>query len=348
MAPKPAAPAAMARYQPGVWLLLGLLASLLLAPSGAAAAQRKPKPSKQVAANQPNGGTDIAEAEAGTSPAPAKGAADSAKPSPPPRIGLNEHLRLLLRPVVMGLVPPPDPQGYGECLLRLTQASAEELGLHYEIKERRALPAKTSTYQLIGVDDTQIRRGELRLARQAALAPGLLPLSAWPPGVHKLDGGLLWLSGEQWRSLKSSGRLRWGAEAAPLVVSDPAARYPCVVNGREVLLPALRASDGQADYWILDDPDNPLVLKLSGASLPPGAEAPPKTAANAPPGPAAQQAHRQEADKDEVLGLVNGAERARAETNSETLAADSAEPRGDAELQSDGIGIGFAVVEIDF
>jgi hypothetical protein len=43
------------------------------------------------------------------------------------------------------------------------------------------------------------------------------------------------------------------------------ANYPCWINGVRSELPALTAVDsiGLAEYWILDDPANPLVLKMS-------------------------------------------------------------------------------------
>lgn len=265
----------------------------------------------------------------------ARPAASAPRLGPAPEITLDARLRLVLRPVVLGLVPPSDPQGYGECLLRLTAAGPDWLELHYEVKERRSPLLAASTPQLVGVTDTQIRRGELRLDRRRGAPDGLLPLSAWPSGRAELAGGLLWLSAEQLTALRASGRLAWGA--GELELTAPSARYPCVVNGRECLLPALRARDAAAEYWILDNAENPLVLKVSGLSQPPGAE--PK------PAPAAAETQRRAGpEADEALGLINpGASRRPAERPQDTAA-----PGGGAEAQPHGIGTGFAVVEINF
>ncbi|GEM_PF-2557785 len=200
-----------------------------------------------------------------------------------PSIPLERHLRMLIRPTLLGLVPPADPEGYGAAFVRVLSVSDGTLDVRYEIKEL-SLDAE-------GEDLTRIRHGDVA-ARGLTGGAGIAPPLFWPDGDFETAGGLLWLPRPLFDALSADG-------TAPLIVEllsdDTAARtfaarldglqgdaedggrglelqllaaderYSCWVNGERLLLPALRARDSLslAEYWILADRDNPLVLKMS-------------------------------------------------------------------------------------
>ncbi|MBN2082658.1 hypothetical protein JW859_10705 [bacterium] len=205
----------------------------------------------------------------------------------PIQVPLRENLRFLVRPTLMGLVPPADEQGYGEAFIRVIQSETDLLQIRYEIKERWE-PEESS--EETDVPPVRIRRGAIDiLGCESGL--GMHPLLFWPDGDWSTATGLLWVPRASFRELKEAGACDWALDhrvtgeterslagaleqalpdarrAQPdlrLLVGEPA-MYPCWINGERSALPAVRATDSQglADYWILDDPDNPLVLKLS-------------------------------------------------------------------------------------
>jgi hypothetical protein len=178
--------------------------------------------------------------------------------------------------------------------------------VHYEIKEQHE--------QRVGsrpVDVTAIRRGEVSIA---AKEPQLQPPLLWTTGDWSTASGLLWLQPATYMQLKAAGstsfdlnlptgagnktlaealntivaerRAAYGLqEGMPtqLVVQDWRASYPAYVNGRRADLPAVRCTDSVrlAMYWILDDADNPLLLKMSYIA-PSLAETEPPVAAEKP------------------------------------------------------------------
>ncbi|MCH7472007.1 hypothetical protein IIA79_03540 [bacterium] len=141
---------------------------------------------------------------------------------------------------------------------------------------------------------TRIRRGNITVHGLNDSAQIISPLF-WGDGDWETDSGLLWLSRKAMGELHEHGITRWSLESTgdpgeepagsaaegvagllaehgleagdelALVMQDGPAAYPCYVNGKRVDLWAIRAADsaGLADYWILDDPGNPLVLKMS-------------------------------------------------------------------------------------
>lgn len=201
-----------------------------------------------------------------------------------PPIPLQRHLRMLIRPTLLGLVPPADPEGYGAAFVRVLSVGGGRLNVRYEIKEL--------TVDAEGEDLTRIRHGDA-VAHGLTDGEGIAPPLFWPDGDFETAGGLLWLPRPLFDALGADG-------AAPLsveLVSDDddaarvfaeqlagrqngegtadsqlelrlltaEARYSCWVNGERLSLPALRAVDGLglAEYWILRDRANPLVLKMS-------------------------------------------------------------------------------------
>ncbi len=126
------------------------------------------------------------------------------------------------------------------------------------------------------IEETRIRRGELNFSGLDSAAMASPPLF-WGDGPWQASGSGIWLSRALLAQLKQSGQAVWqrfemygppapaNAEAASLIVIKADAKYPCVVNGARVMLPALYCRDslGLAEYWIHDDPANPLLLKLS-------------------------------------------------------------------------------------
>lgn len=221
----------------------------------------------------------------------------SAVEEPPLSIPLNDTLRFVVRPTLFGLVPPPDPANYGEVFIRVRQVGENgSLGLYYEIKEEvpRNPDGETTTSHRKPILQTTIRRGLISVGRKAGKSYILPPLF-WQNGDFNTASGLLWLTRLEFSSLKLNSQTAWdigalegiaqwakadfeqvlgklqGTAAQPgdsrtvLRVVETSASYPVVVNGARVRLPAIKAHDslGLAEYWILDDPDNPLVLKLT-------------------------------------------------------------------------------------
>ena len=119
----------------------------------------------------------------------------------------------------------------------------------------------------------------------------------WGDGDWQVSSRLLWLSREAYTSLRTTSRCAWdptpleapggqgasplsealkqllGAAAQPsappleLLLTGYGTSYPAYVNGQRTSLPCLTARDslGLCNYWILDQEDNPLVLKASFA-----------------------------------------------------------------------------------
>jgi hypothetical protein len=215
-------------------------------------------------------------------------------------IPLERNTRFYIRPTLLGLVPPGDPTGYGGVFARITAVGDDALSLHYEIKE--AVPEDND-------EQTRIRRGEIEVTGLIG-GDAFIPPLFWPDGDWQTDTGLLWLPRGAFSALTDDGSCPWqfsfddlpttpaikevqarlqqlGAEdgALTLVAKGEGAAYPCRVNGERASLPAVRAEDsrGLMECWILDDPGNPLVLKLS--FLPPdGDELPPTTTVGEPLG----------------------------------------------------------------
>lgn len=316
-------------------LLSGGLALLAL-PSAATAGPFQPKNSKAQDAAPARPAT---QAPAETVPAQPPPAASSASDSPAaPAIPLRGDLRMLIRPTILGLVPNPDPDGFGEMFARVLAVEGGRARLYFEVKElvenrgpqtswlaslrdsqqREASKAANVTGSDTGVPDpsaagaqsssapvealaeddngraldlsdfgrliqqTRIRRGEINFGGLDSSARSAPPLF-WGDGPWQAQGSGLWVSRGVYQKLKSSGQADWDLSfemasvrqqensetpatgPAQLVVIGAQARYPCVVNGARVMLPALHCHDslGMAEYWVLDDPENPLLLKLS-------------------------------------------------------------------------------------
>lgn len=205
----------------------------------------------------------------------------------PVKIPLQKNLRLLVRPTLLGLVPPADSKSYGELFIRITAVEPDEARLRYEVKE--AVAAADSDEET-----TRIRRGEITVTGLAAADAMIAPMF-WPDGDMATGTSLLWLARNRFRELDGDERtvleLNFSRDeipaefhdlcshidtlrtAAGLEEGDPVylettaadALYPCLVNGERTALPVIRARDslGLAEYWVLNDAANPLVLKMS-------------------------------------------------------------------------------------
>jgi len=210
-----------------------------------------------------------------------------------PPIPLGRNLRFFVRPTLMGLVPPVDSEGYGEAFIRVLRVDSAGLDVRYEIKERIAQDAKAD-------DAPRIRRGEIHVTGFED-GTGITPPLFWPDGDWTAADGLIWLPRAGYQELIETGSCPWqidysaGAEdeavaelrrhlnsqsTAEGVTSgefhltlESQDHYPCWVNGERTELPAQRAVDslGLAEYWILANEANPLLLKMS--FIPPAAEA---------------------------------------------------------------------------
>lgn len=226
--------------------------------------------------------------------------AKAATDEPALRIPLQRNLRFVVRPTLLGLLPPPDSQNFGEAFIRVSAVSPEHVWLRYDLKEQlQRDPGSGELYLLESAPPerrvervTRIRRGLISTTRQAL--PGLQPPMLWPDGSWPSSSPLLWLDSAGFAMLRSgqdapltltlpqyglpqldelSGLAELRRQAAGLAPDEPlslqllqaGASYRCLVNGRAVDLPALRAVDSMllAEYWFLDDADNPLLLKLS-------------------------------------------------------------------------------------
>ena len=206
-----------------------------------------------------------------------------------PPIPLQRHLRMLIRPTLLGLVPPADPEGYGAAFVRVLSTGGGSLNVRYEIKEL--------TVDAEGEDLTRIRHGDATVHGLTA-GDGIAPPLFWPDGDFETASGLLWLPRPLFDALSADGAAPLGvellsddetarafaarlarlrgetADSGPgleLELLDADERYSCWVNGERLLLPALRARDSLslAEYLILSDRGNPLVLKMS--FIPPAA-----------------------------------------------------------------------------
>lgn len=215
--------------------------------------------------------------------------AEPVQPEAPPAIPLQRDLRFVIRPTVLGLVPPGDPRGFGECFVRVTAVGPSDVQARYEIKEAEPDPATLESSRPREV--TRIRRGEVSASLE--LRRFETPLY-WGDGSWASDSALLWLAPAAYAELASAGsttfelgppagddplrsalhqliearRAQYGlgpTDPARLIIRDWVARYPVIVNGQRFNLPALRCTDSieLAEYWILADPANPLLLKLT-------------------------------------------------------------------------------------
>jgi len=221
-------------------------------------------------------------------------------------IPLAVNLRLILRPTLLGLVPPADPRGYGECLVRIRSLDGDRLVVRYELKEEAYWDTQAERFHEWWEPPgdefearTRIRRGDIQVNGMGTAPSYICPLF-WDDGDFATESSLLWLSESVFRALKAdavgnialltSGELpvvleqelerylaeRYGAQvvensgAVELHVVDAEAAYPCLVNGERASLPALRVRDSLAlaEYWVLDNEHNPLILKLTYLPVP--------------------------------------------------------------------------------
>ncbi len=183
-------------------------------------------------------------------------AADAPAPAAPkpaaPAIPLSTRLRCIIRPTLLGLVPPDDPEDYGEVLVRVVSITGLALGLHYEIKERvdkqvpllplaasaapepgpaakpsllpprsrREAAAPVSAVQMKTIDATRIRRGRITAQRLDPVHRIDSPLF-WGDGDWETQSGLLWLSPSAYSELKTAGTTAW--DPASVLWEDSAA-----------------------------------------------------------------------------------------------------------------------------
>lgn len=346
----------------------------------------------------------------------ADGAAAPAHKPAAPDIPLSTRLRCIIRPTLLGLVPPDDPEDYGEVLVRVVAIDGQKLSLHYEIKERvdkqvpllpqaagvqaqpepeqrpRLLPQRSrrepaesaAPEQMKTVAATRIRRGEIAAQRQDGVHRVDSPLF-WGDGDWQTDSGLLWLSPAAYAELKAAGGTAWDPaslqwEASPelaeleqliaarraannLAPDDPArlelasaARYPCIVNGMRADLPALLCRDslGLAQCWILDDADNPMLLKLTYLPQDPGRQDMPEASAAAAE-PAAGEVDAAAAQRRPSLVPDRRRQRDTGDgaggAGSESSPTAQQDPAAEAATGDPGViseGSGFAVVELNF
>ena len=223
---------------------------------------------------------------------------EQAAPRPPVnvKIPLVRHLRMVIRPTILGLVPPDDDEHLGEVFVRVTEIlPGWKLTARFEIKER-GIWERTAAEEAADVAPkrrrpaVRFRRGFFT-ARGSGEGPPILPPLLWGDGDFESAGGVLWLPPEMLQRLKSGGEVDWdpafgdpvlaadlerlsgvAEDTVKLELRERQVRYPVDVNGRRSWLSAVSATDslGAAEYVILDDADNPLVLKLSfaGEGLP--------------------------------------------------------------------------------
>jgi hypothetical protein len=226
------------------------------------------------------------------------------------------------------------------------------VSFHYEIKEQhvRMEGSRKKEY-------TTIRRGE---ANTFHTTPQLTPPMLWGDGFNGSTAGIFWLRPQDFAALKAKGvcdldvqlypqewdpplqhamaqlvarrraafglPARWdavGPTDTHLVVQDWQTSYPAYVNGRRADLPAIRCTDSirLAMYWILDDADNPLLLKMTYIA--------PSLAETEPPVvPAKVEGGVRRSDEEKVQPVVE-------------VVQDPAEALVNA-------GGGFAVVNLDF
>lgn len=223
-------------------------------------------------------------------------------------IPLRENLRFTLRPTILGLIPPDSAEDYGEGLVRVSERSGNRITLHYEIKEEiekqrggdemyelQEAPIETRTEYL-----TRFRRGDAVVDNYQSGRRIACPLF-WQDGDFRAsDYGLMWIPAGLLETLKDEGSCDWQMDFTTGAKSDMASeleqlvearrkgngiadgtaarlelireegRYIVPVNGAMSQLAAVHARDswGVAEYWFLDDPDNPLLLKMSFIASP--------------------------------------------------------------------------------
>lgn len=237
------------------------------------------------------------DADLDTSAEPAEAEPQAEPPAgqiPIVEIPMSDTLRFIIQPTILGLVPPRGPAGYGEVFVRILKKDFGSIAVHYEIKEEISQPDDDETESLPGDENrTRIRRGEIT-ATGIRKSHSILPPLYWGDGDLHTDSSLLWLSKTSYDGLAqqgscpldvldcgpvdsdAAGELKSAVaellkqaglddSAAFTLEKEDAALYPCVVNGERVRLKALHARDslGLAEYWVLDDAKNPLLLKLT-------------------------------------------------------------------------------------
>lgn len=229
-------------------------------------------------------------------------------------IPLQRNLRFTVRPTILGLIPPDSADNYGEGLVRVSAHTGRRVELHYEIKEEiekerggdelfelNEAPIEMRTEFL-----TRIRRGDITVPDMQAGQRIASPLF-WGDGDFSAEGyGLLWLSPGTLEELATQGSVPWdpqcaadpqsdmGRELATLIEARRRAsgqpgeeqprlelvqadgRYIVPVNGEMSQLEAVQARDsfGLAEYWFLNDPGNPLLLKMSFIASPDASPSP--------------------------------------------------------------------------
>ncbi|MEZ5336736.1 MAG: hypothetical protein R3F46_00595 [bacterium] len=279
--------------------LAALLCLLLILP-GLTAAQDDPANDPDTPVSQPADDAESTQQE--------ERASVGAPALPLASIPLQENLRFTVRPTILGLIPPDSAEDYGEGLIRVSQRQGRQLTLHYEIKEEiekerggaetfelQEAPAEMRTEFL-----TRFRRGDAVVEDFSSGRRIASPLF-WEDGDFRArDYGLLWVEYGLLAELKENGSAAWDLHCTTSAESERAAelndlmdsrrraqgladgaeprlelleaqgRYIVPVNGEMSQLAAVHARDsfGVAEYWFLDDPDNPLLLKMSFIASP--------------------------------------------------------------------------------
>ncbi len=249
-----------------------------------------------------------ASAEAAAEEAPAAAERTTPPELPLATIPLQENLRFTVRPTILGLIPPDSAEDYGEGLIRVSGLDGRRVELHYEIKEEiekerggdelfelQEAPVELRTEFL-----TRIRRGDIVVSDITQGRRIACPLF-WETGdIQARDYGLLWIAPPLLSALKQSGGCDWELQCAAdpdaqigqdldqliesrrrgsglpedaqprLELIEEHGRYLVPVNGAMSQLEAVHVRDsyGMAEYWFLDDPDNPLLLKMSFIAIP--------------------------------------------------------------------------------
>lgn len=223
-------------------------------------------------------------------------------------IPLQRNLRFTIRPTILGLIPPDSAENYGEGLIRVTEITGRRIELHYEIKEEiekerggeQLFELQEAPMELRTEFLTRIRRGDITIADTAKGQRISCPLFWGEGDFSASDYGLLWIPPALLSELSSSGSCDWDLQCIAntdaavasqieelisshrrvsgvaedlqtrLELIEGEGRYIVPVNGAMSQLRALHARDslGMAEYWFLNDPDNPLLLKMSFIASP--------------------------------------------------------------------------------
>jgi hypothetical protein len=228
-------------------------------------------------------------------------AADAAPPPAPrpapPVIPLSTKLRCIIRPTLLGLVPPDDPEDYGEVLVRVMSIAGPQLGLHYEIKERvpkevpllpatagaaqtpapeqkshllpprsrREPAAQAGAVQMKTIDATRIRRGLITAQRSDSVHRIDSPLF-WGDGDWLTDGGLLWLSAGAYRELKTDGATAWDPASLVWEASAAHSELKRLIEARRLAL-GLAAEDA-VRLEVASEVRYPCIVNGERADLP--------------------------------------------------------------------------------